>query len=665
MEKAPPGKSFLVCGLGNLGQHCVAVLKEFGVTVNAIDIEAKQHWLIPGLVIDDLIIGDCRQTTVLERANIHACRAILLVTSNEKVNIEAAFAARSINPNIRLIVWSTQDNLNEMLTSHLGNFIALEPIKLPAPSFALAALGGQTRGFFSLDSQLFKVVRVKVDAQHRWCDQRYIYELNTPTRRILSYFHNAPTTFQLPFHWEPNALVQAGDTITYIEISERKAKLQSQRSPQFLRAKAIGQQIRANLTPPLLCQQAQQLWQEGSQTQRVALVSALIILTLYCLGVLFYLGSPEKLSLTDALNVALVLILGGYDNLFGGSLKLSFQIPWWLQLFSIIMTVAGTIFIGIFYAMLTERLLAARFQFSKRRPPVPKADHVVLVGLGRVGQGVAALLQDFKQPIVGVHATALDPNVLPQTPLVIGNLKNALTKVNLATAKSVIAVTDDEIINLEIGLRANAANPTASLVIRTFEQGFSQQVAQLLPQARVLSAYALSAEAFAAAAFGESILSLFRLNQQTMLVTEYQVKTDDTLHGKLLAEVAYGYGVVPILHQREQEPAKFMPSDDTRLHEGDRLVVLASIEALQHVERGSLLPRQWQLQVEKAMTPESQLEGAMAIARLSGCDIGLARTLMGQLPGIFTLPLYRHQIYRLVRDLSKVQVRAIAIKYRE
>lgn len=29
---------FLVCGLGSLGQYCIAKLKEFGVTVSAIDV---------------------------------------------------------------------------------------------------------------------------------------------------------------------------------------------------------------------------------------------------------------------------------------------------------------------------------------------------------------------------------------------------------------------------------------------------------------------------------------------------------------------------------------------------------------------------------------------------------------------------------------------------
>lgn len=37
---------FLVCGLGSLGQHCVANLKAFGVRVAAIDRLASDAWEI-------------------------------------------------------------------------------------------------------------------------------------------------------------------------------------------------------------------------------------------------------------------------------------------------------------------------------------------------------------------------------------------------------------------------------------------------------------------------------------------------------------------------------------------------------------------------------------------------------------------------------------------
>ncbi|MEH1918258.1 hypothetical protein [Nostoc sp.] len=58
--------SFLVCGLGNLGQYCVSVLKEFGAKVNAIEIENIQKWEIPDIsdLVDKLVIGDCRQPKV-------------------------------------------------------------------------------------------------------------------------------------------------------------------------------------------------------------------------------------------------------------------------------------------------------------------------------------------------------------------------------------------------------------------------------------------------------------------------------------------------------------------------------------------------------------------------------------------------------------------------
>ena len=36
----------------------------------------------------------------------------------------------------------------------------------------------------------------------------------------------------------------------------------------------------------------------------------------------------------------------------------------------------------------------------------------------------------------------------------------------------------------------------------------------------------------------------------TILVTEYRIEAEDSLHGLLLADVAYGYGVIPIIYQQ-------------------------------------------------------------------------------------------------------------------
>ena len=99
-----------------------------------------------------------------------------------------------------------------------------------------------------------------------------------------------------------------------------------------------------------------------------------------------------------------------------------------------------------------------------------------------------------------------------------------------------------------------------------------------------------------------------------------------------------------------------MPSDDTRLYVGDRLVVLATSNSLQRIERGEMAPRCWQVQIEKALNRDAIDDGADEIALISGCSIGTARELMNHLPKMLRRPLYKYQAQRLVRELSNLHV---------
>ncbi len=134
--------------LGHLGQHCARILKKFGVVIHAIETVSRHHWALPQIpgLIDSLVIGDCRLTSVLEQADVGRCRAILLVTGDERTNLAAAFAVRSLNPDVRVVLRSAQENLNALLTRTLGNVVAFEPTALANNAFTLAALGDDTAG---------------------------------------------------------------------------------------------------------------------------------------------------------------------------------------------------------------------------------------------------------------------------------------------------------------------------------------------------------------------------------------------------------------------------------------------------------------------------------------------------------------------------------------
>jgi len=666
---------FLVCGLGSLGQHCVAHLKTFGVLVSAVDINPPQQWEVSHLpeLLEQLLIGDCCHSEILEKAGVSHCRAVLLVTENERVNLEAALTARVLNPTIRLVVRSDKANLNELLGLQLPNFVAFEPTQLAAPAFALSAYSDELIGFFQVGQVHFRVRKQIVHRHHPWRNRRCLYELESRQRQVLrhipanrpmpeiSHFHSPSEQF---YTWLPNTTLREGDEVVTVEATLDASTTSFQRRRRYRWSwRELGQALRQFRGWPDIKRALVQFWQVSyrEQIRRVALLCGITVAGLCILSTILMLATGVSPTLMDAFYATAGLLLGGYTELFS-QFALEQPLPWWLPGFSLIMTLAGTALIGVLYALLTEKLLTLQFEFLTRRPPVPKENHVVVIALGRVGRRVVSLLQELNQVVVGITRQAANGESLPQLPLIVGELNQLLDKANIETAKSVVAVSEDEMLNLEMGLMAYRANPRCRLIIRTYDQLFSDKVARLFPYAQVLCSSALSAEAFAGAAFGENVVGLFRLYHQTVLVTQYEITPEDTLQGLLLSEVAYGYGVVPLWYQRAgQTSPTIMPMEDLRLQVGDRLVVLSTIRGLRRIEQGQMAVKWWRVRIDGVQTVDARFQGANELALISGCDLALAREFMHHLPGVFPMPLYRHQALRLVRLLLRSQVKAQVI----
>jgi Trk K+ transport system NAD-binding subunit len=650
----------IVCGLGSLGQYCVVNLKDFGIRVTGIDLQRPKHWEVGQLdtLLDELIEDDARKTEVLGRAGVAQARAVLAVTDNERVNIQIAFAARLLNPHVRLVVRSAKQNLTELLGRELDNFVAYEPTQLSAVPFTLAALGEEMIGFFRVEEHLFQVHRRVISPQNPWANARRLHELYSRSRKVLAYQSptHPPAAEELYLsRWDPEMLVHPGDTLVTVEL-QSSSSFQPVVTSAPVSARSPGWEWRQWLRWGHWRERLNQWWEKGG-THRVAVVVAGLMVILLITGTLLYDLYYPELSFPDTFYTTMILLLGGYGDVFGGLERFELPVPWWLRLLSLGLTLTGIAFTGVIYALLTEKLLATQFQFLQRRPPVPAQGHVVMVGLGRVGRQVAQLLQEFRQPLAVITSLDIGNDVLPQVPILSGTTAALLPKVNLATAKSIVTVTDDELENLEIALMTRGANPQSHVVIRTFDPTFSEHVRRLFPFAQVLCANEIAAEAFAAAAFGENILGVFRLDGRTILVVEYTIEAGDTLNGLILAQVSYGYGVVPVYHYAAAEQTgRTMPSDDLRLHPGDKLVVLATSRALQRVELGERLPPRYQVLVQKALNKDAIFYGGNVIAQVTGFDLHLCRRLMEHLPSTLPEPIYRHQAQRLVRELAKAQV---------
>jgi Trk K+ transport system NAD-binding subunit len=541
--------------------------------------------------------------------------------------------------------------LNRFLSRHLGDFVALEPTSLSAPAFALAALGDETLGLFRLEGELVRVRRRVIDEAA--VRERCLLELNTARRRVLRCKARRGSGGGAFHEWGPGQTAGPGDVVTYLELGDQRDTPDARH-----RAPSAGDAIVAEARSRRSVRQAiGARWASAPQMARVALVASGLLMSLYVSCALLYRLQYPDIGAHDALNVAMVLILGGFDNLFGQQ-RLPFPIPMWLHAFSVVVSISGTVAIGIVYAFLTERVLSVRFQLFLRQR-APKADHVVLLGRGPLGVAVAEFLLREKRPIVVVSEPPPDAGLPVRAPIVAGPLEESLMKAHAASARSVVALGDDDVANLEAALTARAMSPTTTLVIRADDTGFRENVAQLVRGARALGVQALAAEAFAAAAFGENIHQLLHVDDRIFLVAEYEIEPTDTLHGRLIAEVAYGFGVLPLLLARGDGRSRdFLPSDDLRLRVGDRFVVLASVEGIRRVESGAVRAPSFYVRLEGAPSEAAAFDGALAIAKVSGCDVALAQRTMHGLPATFSVPLYALQADRMVRELAKVRVGA-------
>lgn len=161
---------FIVCGLGSLGQQVVVNLNKFSqvpneIAIAAIDLVKPPYWEIeefPHLLSAPVIVGDSRQRSVLLQAEIERCRSILIVTSDESVNVETALVARRLNPTVHIVLRSSRYNLNDLLKRQLGNFVALDAMELPANTFALTAMSGAMLSVFKVENHSFQVVQRSV-----------------------------------------------------------------------------------------------------------------------------------------------------------------------------------------------------------------------------------------------------------------------------------------------------------------------------------------------------------------------------------------------------------------------------------------------------------------------------------------------------------------------
>jgi Trk K+ transport system NAD-binding subunit len=131
----------VVCGLGNVGVRVVQHLLRLEEKVVAIEaredarfINEVQGYLVP------VLVGDCRDGSTLEKANITHAKAVICVTDNDLVNLETALTSREYNPTLRVVIRMFDQKMAKKVERSMGIGAAYSSSARSSRLFAQAAI---------------------------------------------------------------------------------------------------------------------------------------------------------------------------------------------------------------------------------------------------------------------------------------------------------------------------------------------------------------------------------------------------------------------------------------------------------------------------------------------------------------------------------------------
>jgi voltage-gated potassium channel Kch len=214
------------------------------------------------------------------------------------------------------------------------------------------------------------------------------------------------------------------------------------------------------------------------------------------------------------------------------------------QVLQLLSGLVGLLLLPVLIAAVLEGLGTFRSASGLRKPPRGLGDHVVLLGLGKIGTRVLTRLRELHIPVVCVEAAG-DARGLAtarrlRVPVVLGDVtqEGVLEAAKIHRAHALLALTSSDTTNLEAALYARSVRPDLRVVLRLYDDDFATAVYRTLraahPQSltRSRSVTHLAAPAFAGAMQGRQILGAIPVERRVLLFAVLDVGGHPQLEGK-------------------------------------------------------------------------------------------------------------------------------------
>ncbi|WP_255949617.1 NAD(P)-binding protein [Streptomyces odontomachi] len=481
-----------------------------------------------GAAADRIIAAPEPTEAVLAEAGVRQAAALALVHDDDETNIRAALAARRINPRVRLVIRLYNRRLGQHLEALLDQAATLaQPDQDPAdasttvlsdadtaaPALAASAVAGSSK-VVQAGGLLLRAAEVTPgrggDAGQGLCTLALLSSTAAdPAGAEGTEGSGSDGPRMLPDKASVAAAPARGRVVLTTVSSSGAA-------PARPRSVPLGSLLSKRLR-----------W---SFTVLVGAVLALAVASMLVTG-------DRPLTATYLTLLDLFAINDPAVNEPAGR-----------QILQLLSGLVGLLLLPVLLAAVLEALGSFRSGSVARRPPRGLSDHVVLLGLGKIGTRVLVELRHLNIPVVCVEADPEARGVAVarrlRVPVVLGDVthEGVLEAAKVSRARSLLALTSLDTINLEAALTARAVQPRLRVVLRLYDDDFATAVYRTLraahPRARTRSRSVshLAAPAFAAAMMGRQILGAIPVERRVLLFAVVDVAGHPMLEGRTIED---------------------------------------------------------------------------------------------------------------------------------
>jgi Trk K+ transport system NAD-binding subunit len=202
----------------------------------------------------------------------------------------------------------------------------------------------------------------------------------------------------------------------------------------------------------------------------------------------------------------------------------------------------------------------------------------VICGLSRLTTRVARRLSERQAKVVVIHlddGSDLVPllgdgvRVLPGR----SDLEEALQAAGVTGAACLLALADDDLLNLQTAVLARQIAPDVPVVLRCFDPALADQLEQGLNVRRAYSVSALSAPAFVAAALAEEVIETMHLGDAVLPICRLTVRPDSPLAGKTARELKQQFHCGVLAHAGPDSGWRQAAGDTDRIKAGEQVLI--------------------------------------------------------------------------------------------